>query len=269
MKVSHFLLTFAYPLCLQTRTTAFQAMRMYPLRNFNCLHRQKQLARVHFPHQCIRYEHNVPPTTLKSYDDQVIESIVLAWVRNWVISQGLCPWAASVMSEKKLNIAVIRHSYENNHLVDVHNSILQAVADIIDPATSTETALVALPAVTDFSTYLEMVADIEELLEHKQLDSEIQLATFHPDYQFEGTKSTDVTNYTNRSPCALLHFLSVPQVTEVIDRVNGNTDFVWKNNIKRLNKLGLEKVKDMQTEITNKALSEHSRLSSSGDKQLN
>lgn len=158
------------------------------------------------------------------------------------------------MSDNKLNITVIRQSYENEHVVDVHNSILQAASNIVDPTTSTETALVALPGITDFTTFLELVADIEEILEHKQLDSYIQLATFHPDYQFEGTESTDVTNYTNRSPCALLHLLSVPQVTAVIDRVNGDTDFVWKNNMKRLNMLGLDKVKQMQVEITNSAL---------------
>lgn len=209
-----------------------------------------------FPHRCISYKQ---PDSQKSFNlyecnDKMVKSVVLSWVRNWVIGQGLCPWAASVMADNKLDITVIRQSYENEHIADIHSSILRAASNIVDPTTSTETALVALPAVTDFNVFLELVADVEELLEHKQLDSDIQLATFHPDYQFEGTDSTDVTNFTNRSPCALLHLLSVPQVTAVIDRVNGDTDFVWKNNMKRLKMLGLDKVKRMQVEITNGAL---------------
>jgi len=208
------------------------------------------------PHRRISYEQSDSQKSFNLYEcsDKMVKSVVLSWVRNWVIGQGLCPWAASVMTDNKLNITVIRQSYENEHIADIHCRILRAASNIVDPTTSTETALVALPGVTDFNVFLELVADIEEMLEHKQLDSDIQLATFHPDYQFEGTESTDVTNFTNRSPCALLHLLSVPQVTAVIDRVNGDTDFVWKNNMKRLNMLGLDKVKRMQVEITKGAL---------------
>ena len=250
MKVSYIFAALAYPAGLHIKTAAFYTTKFHSFR-----HLPKTMWRG--PHRCISTEQADVQRPLIVHDDKKVKSVVLAWVRNWVIGQGLCPWAASVMSDNKLNITVIRQSYENEHVVDVHNSILQAASNIVDPSTSTETALVALPGITDFTTFLELVADIEEILEHKQLDSYIQLATFHPDYQFEGTESTDVTNYTNRSPCALLHLLSVPQVTAVIDRVNGDTDFVWKNNMKRLNMLGLDKVKLMQAEITNSALMEN------------
>jgi len=188
--------------------------------------------------------------------DEVVQTVLTNWIRKWVIGNGLCPWAAGVMSENKLDVIVVRLPYEDEHLEEIYEAILEAAVNVMGPVTPTETSLVALSALTDFPTFLELVADIEEILEENELTSDIQLATFHPEYQFAGTEVADVTNYTNRSPYPVIQLLRVPQVTEAIARVNGNTDFVWKNNIKRMKLLGLTEVKRLQAEIFDQAAQE-------------
>jgi hypothetical protein len=39
------------------------------------------------------------------------------------------------------------------------------------------------------------------------LEKEFQLASFHPSYQFMGSSTDDVTNYTNKSPFPIIHIL--------------------------------------------------------------
>ena len=77
-----------------------------------------------------------------------------------------------------------------------------------------------------------------------KLDNYIQLASFHPNFTFEGNNKNSVENYTNKSPYPIIHLLQVNKVKLAIESVNGKTDIIWQRNIKLLNSLGLKDVKE-------------------------
>ena len=69
------------------------------------------------------------------------------------------------------------------------------------------------------------------------IDHELQIASFHPQYQFAGTKPDDIENYTNHSPYPTLQLLREASVEDAIDDF-GDTDTIFKKNIKTLRQLG-------------------------------
>ena len=85
------------------------------------------------------------------------------------------------------------------------------------------------------------------------IDKLIQIASFHPDYQFADSEASDVTNYTNRSPYPLIHFLRVKDVSTAIDNFDGSTDDIWKSNKKKLRNLGEPKIKQIIASIIEEA----------------
>ena len=76
------------------------------------------------------------------------------------------------------------------------------------PKSTTETTILIIPnALNDFNDYLDFLAFANRLIFALGLDGALQIASFHPDYQFDGTTKADVTNKTNQSPFPLLHLL--------------------------------------------------------------
>ena len=163
----------------------------------------------------------------------------------------MCPWALGVATKEKLRIVV----NESPFSIDKPSSLLsiqrrkKLISSIIDEARSLtnattvfETALIVLPSLDDFMGFLRLTEEVEKALARNGLAADIQIATFHPKYRFEGTTEMDVENYTNRSPYPIVHLLRVDQVHRAIEAVNGDTDFVWKNNIQKLKEKGLSRV---------------------------
>ena len=111
-----------------------------------------------------------------------------------------------------------------------------------------ETTLIIFPHfLLDFQDFLEALDTAEGLIAMQELDGIFQLASFHPDYQFAGTSIDDVENFTNRSPFPMWHILRENSVAAAIENY-GNTEEIPKNNIKKLKKLGVDKIKNFATE---------------------
>jgi uncharacterized protein len=93
------------------------------------------------------------------------------------------------------------------------------------------TTLLVCPSVDDFGDFLALAELADELLEQSGMDKDIQVATFHPDYLFEG--EDEQTSLTNRSPYPILHLLRVEDVREAIESYEAegkSTEDVWKRN---------------------------------------
>jgi hypothetical protein len=161
------------------------------------------------------------------------------------VSNGLCPWASTVNRDNRLKITTLKTTTKSA----LQKMLRTEVEDMMNTETPTESTLVVIPTLFDFEEFLDCVDTAERILWSAGMDADVQIATFHPDYQFHGTEATDLSNYTNRSPYPILHLLKVAQVAEAISRVNGNTAFVWENNIRRLNSMGRDKVKQIHAEI--------------------
>jgi hypothetical protein len=204
--------------------------------------------------------------------DPLIESIVRSWVMQWVHKLGLCPWAGQVLVQNRLRIVTIRDDPLTPRGLEAMEAKLIAESKLLLPKTSDtsqstpksiespHTTLLVLPKLNEsFDTFLSITEHMEGKLEEYDLDADIQIASFHPEYQFAETPPGSVENYTNRSPYAILHLLQVEQVAEAIASVHGDTSYVYKKNIILLKAMGLERVQKFQQSILQQALQTHSR----------
>ena len=109
---------------------------------------------------------------------------------------------------------------------------------VATPADEIDTTLLIHPTLfedfLDFNDFLE-VAD--GVVEEHALEGVIQLASFHPRFQFDGTEPDDISNYTNRAPFAMLHLLREASVEKAVEAFP-EAEAIFEENIKTLEKLG-------------------------------
>jgi hypothetical protein len=103
-----------------------------------------------------------------------------------------------------------------------------------------ETTLFIHPWVlNDFLEYNDFLEVADALVAELELEGELQVASFHPRYQFAATQSDDIENYTNRSPYPTLHLLREASIERAIAALP-DTDEIYRRNIRTLRNLGHE-----------------------------
>ncbi|MBA4067913.1 MAG: DUF1415 domain-containing protein [Isosphaera sp.] len=161
------------------------------------------------------------------------------WIADVVIGLNLCPFARRVFDGNLIRYTVTAAADAE--------SLRAALADELRflagaPAAEVETAFLIHPrALTDFLDYNDFVAEAESVVADLGLEGVIQIAGFHPLYQFAGTRPDDVENYTNRSPYPMLHLLREDSVSAVNDDPEKVAE-IPRRNVEALRRLGLKKV---------------------------
>ena len=159
------------------------------------------------------------------------------WVEAAVIGLNLCPFARSVQVGKRVRYVVSAAQTPDALLESLEEELLLLQQTAIDVL---ETTLLIHPWVLNsFRDYNAFLGDADDLIVALALDGELQIASFHPDYQFAGTPASHISNYTNRSPFPTLHLLrecSVQRATESMP----DTSAIYEANLLTLEKLGLE-----------------------------
>jgi uncharacterized protein len=126
-----------------------------------------------------------------------------AWLQDFVLALNLCPFAHAPFSAGAVRIVQSRAADEVEVLAEVVDEAHLLVAEPVP-----ETTLLVVPTLlANFDDLLDLVAAAEALLERIDLDQDIQLVGFHPDYQFDGAPADDPANATNRSPLPIVHLL--------------------------------------------------------------
>ena len=92
-----------------------------------------------------------------------------------------------------------------------------------------------------FDDYLDLLNWFEQLLEQADLLEHVQLASFHPRYQFEGVPADDLSQFTNRAPYPTIHLLRQAQLGRALAHV-AEPEKIYIENIKTLNKLGRDQL---------------------------
>ena len=163
-------------------------------------------------------------------------SITREWVEQFVIGLNLCPFAKKPALEGRIRYVLFegKDPKELGELLAKELLFLQAT----DPAVVETTLLIHPCALRDFADYNDYLEVWDELLVGLDLEGDIQVASFHPEYQFEGTHLDDPENYTNRSPFPMLHLIREASVERAVD-LNPNIDSIPERNIARLNELGI------------------------------
>jgi uncharacterized protein len=176
------------------------------------------------------------PRSAKLTPDTVI-AITRQWVDRAVIGLNLCPFAKGVQAKGQVHYAVSRAKRPDDLLVDlIRESTALARAD---PQDRDDTLLIHPYVLSDFHAFLAFLDIAEATLHDLNLEGVLQLASFHPGYQFEGTEPDDISNYTNRSPYPTLHLLR----EESIDRAVAafpEAGAIFERNIETLRVLGRE-----------------------------
>lgn len=166
---------------------------------------------------------------------------IFATTRNWlekaVIGLNLCPFARAVYAADRIRY-VVSDATTLEALLEVLAAELRVLADADE--NKTETTLLIHPLVLgDFLEYTDFLEIADQLVEELDLDGVLQVASFHPQYQFADTEADDVENCTNRSPYPTLHLLRESSVERAVD-AHPDTKQIYRDNIKTLRQLGRE-----------------------------
>jgi hypothetical protein len=159
------------------------------------------------------------------------------WLERAVIGLNLCPFAKAVQAKGQIRY-VLSDAADPRDLLEQLGEELLLLRDA--PAEQVDTTLIVHPHVLqDFLDYNDFLDEADALVEQLGLEGVIQVASFHPDYQFAGTEPDDVTNYTNRAPYPTLHLLREDSVSRAVDAFP-DPDAIVERNQETVRKLGAE-----------------------------
>ncbi len=160
-----------------------------------------------------------------------------AWVRRAVIGLNLCPFARAVDVKDQIRY-VFSDATDTETLLATLVMELQRLADT-EPE-RVDTTMVIHPRVfadfEDFNDFLELA---DAALEDLNLDGILQVANFHPQFQFAGTDPDDITNATNRAPYPTLHLLREESVDRAVAAFP-EAEAIFERNMATLEKLGAQ-----------------------------
>lgn len=158
-----------------------------------------------------------------------------AWVRRAVIGLNLCPFARAVDVKDQIRY-VFCDATEPEALLALLCVELQRLADT-DPAVVDTTMLIHPRVLIDFEDFNDFLELADAAVEDLDLDGVLQVASFHPQFQFADTEADDITNATNRSPYPTLHLLREDSVDRAVAAFP-EAEAIFERNMETLEKLG-------------------------------
>ncbi len=159
------------------------------------------------------------------------------WLARAVIGLNLCPFAKGVHAKGQVHYAVTPATGWGEVLEALEREIDDLLAR---PVAQRETTLLVMPrAFPDFIEFSGFLGEAGRLLERRGLEGVLQLAHFHPHYQFAGTDPDDVTNCTNRAPHPTLHLLREDSIARAVASFP-EAEAIYEANMDTLRRLGRE-----------------------------
>ena len=177
-----------------------------------------------------------------NHSDDLVIAATTAWLEKVVIGLNLCPFAKSVHVKKQIRFFVSAAIQRHVLVCDLKRELL-FLSDA-DPNRIESTLLIHPDVLNDFTEYNDFLAVCDLAILELELVGIVQVASFHPHYQFDGTKLEDVTNYTNRSPFPTLHLLREESVARAVESFP-DAAAIYQKNIETLKNLGATKLDSM------------------------
>ena len=170
-------------------------------------------------------------------DSATVTDHTRQWLEKAVIGLNLCPFTKAPHVKNLVLISVSQARHLDGFLEDLDRE-LQLLGDT--PADELETTLLVHPALfPDFDTFNQMLDIADAAVVDNGLEGIVQIAPFHPDFQFEGTDSDDIGNYTNRSPYPTLHLIREDSIAKAAQAFP-DASAIFERNIALLEKMGHE-----------------------------
>ena len=168
-------------------------------------------------------------------DEQVLAD-TRRWIEKAVIGLNLCPFARAVYVKNQVRIVVSRARHLDAFL-DELDAELDRLKDT--PADEIDTTLLVHPSLfPDFMVFNDFLNVVDDVVAEHELEGVIQVASFHPQFQFDGVAADDISNATNRSPYPTLHLLREDSVERAIASDAGDAEKIVERNIETLRALG-------------------------------
>ncbi|MEW5967602.1 MAG: DUF1415 domain-containing protein [Pseudomonadota bacterium] len=170
-------------------------------------------------------------------DEQAVIAAMREWIEKAVIGLNLCPFAKAVYVKNQVRYVVSRAPHLDGLLEDLDRELDFLAA--ADPAEVDTTLLIhptLLPDFLDFNDFLQLA---EAAVGEHGLEGVIQIASFHPRFQFEGTEPDDLGNFTNRAPYPTLHLLREASIERAVAAFP-EAETIYQRNIETLEALGIE-----------------------------
>lgn len=159
------------------------------------------------------------------------------WLERAVIGLNLCPFAKAVHVKGQIHYATCLPVEHDDLLDALLAEARQLVA--LDAAERDTTLLIAPNTLSDFLDFNDFTARAERRLAKAGFDGVLQLASFHPRFQFGGTEPDDIGNATNRAPYPTLHLLREESVDRAVEAFP-DAEEIFGRNIDTLEALGPE-----------------------------
>ena len=144
----------------------------------------------------------------------LVQQDMCRWLERAVVGLNLCPFAKAVHVKGQIHYAVSTASDPQALLEDLEFELKALVAQ--DPQVRDTTLLIAPYCLQLFVDFNDFLGQADAALSRLALDGIIQIANFHPQYQFAGTDADDITNFTNRAPYPTLHLLREDSVERAV-----------------------------------------------------
>ncbi|MBB5468316.1 hypothetical protein HDG32_004441 [Paraburkholderia sp. CI2] len=158
------------------------------------------------------------------------------WLTEAVIGLNLCPFAKAVHVKGQIRYAVSEADTLEAVLTDLEAELQTLVA--ADPAAIDTTLLILPRAFEDFPGFNDCLFFADRLVQQLRLEGVIQIASFHPHYQFEGSEPDDIENYTNRAPYPILHLLREDSIERAVQAFP-DAEEIYERNQETLRRIGL------------------------------
>lgn len=169
--------------------------------------------------------------------DEVVLSRSRQWLERAVIGLNLCPFAKSVHVKGQIRWVVSRAQTPQAVLEELVRE-LRHLAEV-DPELTDTTLLVLPEAFADFLDFNDFLDVADAALEDLALDGVLQIANFHPNFQFADTDEDDVTNNTNRAPWPTLHLIREASIDRAVE-VFPEAETIYERNMVLMRELGPE-----------------------------
>ena len=169
------------------------------------------------------------PAAMDPTDDAIADT--RRWLERAVIGLNLCPFAKAVHAKGQVRY-VLSEATTAEALLEQLGEELAFLRDA--PADEIDTTLIVHPAA--LQDFLELA---DALVAEMELEGVLQVASFHPRYQFAGTAPDDIENFTNRAPHPTLHLLREDSVSRAVEAYP-DPDAIVDRNVATMERLGLD-----------------------------
>lgn len=171
-----------------------------------------------------------------------LEQKVYHWLDSVVIGLNLCPFAKKPRVQGQIKVTFC-DATNSDQMLDAFINEMEFLAQT--PSEQTDTSLfVVASGLEDFESYLDFLDVCQMTLENFGYEGTFQLASFHPEYQFEGTSIDDRENYTNRAPAPIIHLIREDSMSRVLKQYP-NPETIPERNIETVESLTDDQITEL------------------------